>query len=574
MTRPDDHLSLRSYFLLAVLSLAFFLPGIAALPPIDRDEPRYTQATTQMLETGDFVDIRFMDQVRYKQPAGIYWIQSASAALFEGIHKGDIWHAHKIWAHRLPSALNGMIAVLLAAWLGAAFFGKKAGLAAGVMMACCFSLTFESHIAKIDATLCMVTLAAQVCLARMRLDAAEAKPAGWKVAAAFWLIIGVGVMIKGPVPILVSGGTIALVSLWERSTNLLKRLRTFPLILIALAVCLPWLIAIGVKSHGEFFQSAVGKNFVGKIANGQESHGAPPGYHLALFSAMFWPSALFAVSSIPAIWKHRSDPRVRFLVSWIVPSWLVFELIATKLPHYVLPTYPAIAVLAAGAWFGDLQVVVGKVGIWVGRLYAVTWAVVGLVLAAASPVALYVLEKRVDALSIALAFVAGAAILTCLGLLAKRQKGVGLSVAVFAALVAWFNLFAWSAPKLETIWLSPRVVAAVQANAPCPHPVLASAPFQEASLAFLAGTSTQFVPPAAVADDLAANPGCGMALIGTKEYPAFAAELSNRGVAVQKVAEIDGRNYANNARLHLGLYRASIPAAESSPSAASPKTQP
>jgi 4-amino-4-deoxy-L-arabinose transferase-like glycosyltransferase len=449
-----------------------------------------------------------------------------------------------------------MIAVLLAAWLGAAFFGRKAGLAAGVMLACCFSLTFESHIAKIDATLCMITLAAQVCLARMRLDAAEAKPAGWQVASLFWLIIGVGVMIKGPVPLLVSGGTIALVSAWERSTDLLKRLRAFPLVLIALAVCLPWLIAIGIRSHGEFFQLAVGKNFVGKIASGQESHGAPPGYHLALFSAMFWPSALFAVASIPAVWKNRRDPRVRFLVSWIVPSWLVFELIATKLPHYVLPTYPAIAVLAAGAWFGDLQVVVGKVGVWLGRLYAVIWAVVGLILAAASPVALYVLEKHIDAVSIILAVIAGAAILACLGLLATKQKGVGLTVAVVAALVSWFNLFAWSAPQLNTMWLSPRVVAAVQANAPCPHPVLASAPFQEASLAFLEGTSTLFVAPDAVADHLASNPACGMALIGAKEYPAFAAELAGKGVAVQKVAEIAGRNYANNPALKAALIAA------------------
>jgi 4-amino-4-deoxy-L-arabinose transferase-like glycosyltransferase len=81
MTADTHKLSLRSYILLAILALAFFLPGIAALPPIDRDEPRYTQATTQMLESGDFVDIRFMDQVRYKQPAGIYWIQSARGHL-------------------------------------------------------------------------------------------------------------------------------------------------------------------------------------------------------------------------------------------------------------------------------------------------------------------------------------------------------------------------------------------------------------------------------------------------------------------------------------------------------------
>lgn len=219
MTPAGGKLSLRDYALLAVLALAFFLPGIASLPPVDRDEPRYTQATTQMLETRDFLDIRFMDQVRYKQPAGIYWLQAASVSLF-----GDVY-AHKIWAHRLPSVLNGMIAVLLAAWIGAAFFGRKTGIAAGVLLASCFSLTFEAHIAKTDATLCMLTLACQASLVRMRLDAAERRPARWGPAILFWLFLGLGVMVKGPIPILVSGATIATVSLWERSLDLLKRLR-------------------------------------------------------------------------------------------------------------------------------------------------------------------------------------------------------------------------------------------------------------------------------------------------------------------------------------------------------------
>ncbi len=55
-----------------------FLPGFFTIPPIDRDEVRFAQATKQMVESGDFVDIRFQDDVRYKKPVGIYWMQAAA----------------------------------------------------------------------------------------------------------------------------------------------------------------------------------------------------------------------------------------------------------------------------------------------------------------------------------------------------------------------------------------------------------------------------------------------------------------------------------------------------------------
>jgi len=508
-----------------------------------------------------------MDEVRYKQPAGIYWLQAASVKAF-----GDV-HAHRLWAHRLPSVLNGVIAVLLAAGIAAALFGRKAGLAAGAMLACCLSLTYEAHSAKTDATLCMLILAAQACLVRLRLDQAANRPRGWGAAVLFWLILGLGIMVKGPIPVMVTGLTIACVSLWERSWDLVKRLRLFPLVLIPLGIALPWLIAIQIKSHGQFLALAGGKNFAGKIAGAQESHGGPPGYHLLLVNGMFWPSALFAVAAIPAVWKNRRDPRVRFLLSWLLPAWLVFELSGTKLPHYPLPTYAAIAALTAGVWFGDLAPA-GPRAKWVGRIYAAVWTLAGLALCLAPPILFHQYQKAVNPTSVVLALTAVVGLLTCLALFLRNQLGRALTAAVVAALFAWFNLFGWTAPRITTIWITPRVVEAVRAHAPCPHPVLASAPFQEASLAYLAGTGTMFVDPAQVADHLAQDPACGLALIGAKEYPDFAARLAADGVMAEKVSEIDGMNYAKGKTLQLGLYRAAIPAAGSSPSAPSPRTLP
>src|SRR5579863_3158819 len=104
------------YVLLAGLCLLLYLPGIAAIPPLDRDEARFAQATRQMLETGDFLRIRFQGEARNNKPAGIYWLQAAAVSAF------STPRATAIWPYRVPSLLGGMAAVLLTFGLGAALF--------------------------------------------------------------------------------------------------------------------------------------------------------------------------------------------------------------------------------------------------------------------------------------------------------------------------------------------------------------------------------------------------------------------------------------------------------------------
>src|ERR1700746_3980070 len=100
-------------FLLA-MSLVWFLPGFFNIAPIDRDEARFAQATKQMIESGDYVDIRFQDEVRYKKPVGIYWLQAvvvktASALGFPGA-------LTTIWLYRIPSLIGSIAGVLLTYW--------------------------------------------------------------------------------------------------------------------------------------------------------------------------------------------------------------------------------------------------------------------------------------------------------------------------------------------------------------------------------------------------------------------------------------------------------------------------
>ena len=151
---------MRHYALLILLCLCAFLPGIATLPPIDRDEPRFVQASKQMAESGDLVDIRFQDESRYKKPVGIYWLHNAALAL-----SGQGADA-PIWVYRLVSVLGGLIAVCATFATGRRLFGDRAGLIAAIALAGIFGLAFEARIAKTDAMLLATAVLAQGALAR------------------------------------------------------------------------------------------------------------------------------------------------------------------------------------------------------------------------------------------------------------------------------------------------------------------------------------------------------------------------------------------------------------------------
>src|SRR3954463_10737303 len=119
----------RAVAFLLVCGLLFFLPGFFNTPPVDRDETRFAQATKQMVETGDYVDIRFQDDVRYKKPVGIYWLQSIAVETASklGVPRAQL----RTWLYRVPSLIGAIGAVLLTYWTALAFVTRRgAALAA------------------------------------------------------------------------------------------------------------------------------------------------------------------------------------------------------------------------------------------------------------------------------------------------------------------------------------------------------------------------------------------------------------------------------------------------------------
>src|SRR6201991_1582439 len=175
----------RAMAFLILCGLLLFLPGFFNIPPIDRDEARFAQATKQMVESGDFVDIRFQEDVRYKKPVGVYWLQAAAAetASALGLSGAQV----RIWLYRVPSLIGAIGAVLLTYWTALAFVTRRGALLAALIMCSSILLGVEARLAKTDAMLLLTTTAVMGALARVYLAwqrGDESNPS-WKLPAIF-----------------------------------------------------------------------------------------------------------------------------------------------------------------------------------------------------------------------------------------------------------------------------------------------------------------------------------------------------------------------------------------------------
>src|ERR1700724_1822646 len=290
----------RAGAVLLLCGLLLLLPGFFNIPPIDRDEARFAQATKQMVETGDFVDIRFQDEVRYKKPVGIYWLQSAVVEVASGL--GLPRAQVRIWLYRVPSLIGAIGAVLLTYWTALAFVTRRGAILAALMMGSSVLLGAEARLAKTDAMLLLTVVAAMGALARVYLSWQRGEdPAQppWTWPAIFWTGLAGGILLKGPLILMFVGLTIAALAILDRSATWLWRLRPVWGLAWLLVLVLPWFVAIFWRAGDAFFADSVGGDMLSKLA-AQESHGAPPGAYLLLFWVTFWPGAARARRPVPA----------------------------------------------------------------------------------------------------------------------------------------------------------------------------------------------------------------------------------------------------------------------------------
>jgi 4-amino-4-deoxy-L-arabinose transferase-like glycosyltransferase len=507
---------------LALAALVFFLPGLATLPVTDRDEARFTQASVQMVESGDPIDIRFQDEPRYNKPVGIYWLQAA-AMLATG-QGGDA----PLWVQRLPSLAGAVVAVVLVQVAGAPLIGSAGATLAALVFAASFVLAGEARIAKTDAVLLALTLASMAVLARAWMGLRLAR---WQVFA-FWLCLGAAALVKGPIGPMVVGLTALSASVASRDRSWLRRLADPWAVVAGLAVVLPWLAAITITAGTDFWTASVGADLLAKAAAGQEGKGAPPGTYLALVWLTFWPGSLLLALGLPAIWAARRRRETHFLLCWLIPSWLVFELVPTKLIHYPLPLYPALALLALAAWQGRPPP--GRVA----KGIAIPFLAIGPALLGAAAWAAWATGAPTAAWPAALALppAVAAAILAFRSLARTSRAALPLQLALLGAVTLAGTVTTLA--RVPYLWPSEGLAALMLAARPadCPSWELIATGYSEPSLVRLTSRETALLPPAEAAARLAA--GCAAVAVEDRVAADFAAAAARLGA--DTVGRVDG----------------------------------
>ena len=486
MTRPNLDRFIagwRGPALAALLTLIAGLPGLLLLPPLDRDESRFAQATSQMLESGDFVDIRYQDQPRWKKPVGIHWMQAAVVATISD-------PAHRaIQPYRIPSLLGAMLAAWAVAWFGVATLGKRGGFLAGAILGTTFLLSTEAGIAKTDAMLCGLTTVALAALGRIYLATRAGQEPLRAHKLLFWLAIGVSILVKGPIGPMVVLLTMISLTLWDRNIRWLGKLGWgWGVPLLALLIG-PWAIAITIATDGGFWRQALGGDLAPKLVGAHESHGAPFGTYLALSPLLLFPATLLLPAALVTGWKRRSEPMIRFAICWLIPAWLVFELAPTKLVHYTLPTFGALALLMAASLTQPL----GRFSRWTG-------AALGLLVAVAiSFIVLYGLTEfgRSTAQTWAnitiVCMIMAAAIG---GFMLVNRAAVTAVLAAISFGVIGHAAFAGTLRQLKPLAVAPQLVEKMRdagvhpAQGRLPGPIAITG-FHEPSFVFLTGRETE-----------------------------------------------------------------------------------
>jgi len=537
--------------ILVALCLLMYLPGLTALPPLDRDESRFTQATKQMIETGDFIEIRFQEEPRNKKPVGIHWMQAITA----GWLTAEPHNA--IWAYRLPSVIAGILATLFVFGLGRRLFDDEVALISAGLMASSLLLIGEAHIAKTDAVLLACVLGAQFLIAQFFMVARQgAEQPKLRYSALLGLAMGLGILVKGPMILFFVGLSVFALSFWERRWAWIMSMRPFFGLGIVILLNVPWLVAIGLVTSGQYFQDAIGLDFLGKVAGSAEGHWGPPGYYLISLLLGFWPAWLFLAPGLLYALARLREGAVRFLVAWIVPAWIILELLPTKLPHYPLPLYPALALLCGAAVMAGVRESRGFLdNIWV-KLGTLLWVMVTIALAGAlvmflpstygtgSGVVLWIL-------AVPIIIAAGAAVFFLL-----RGEGENASMATIAS-GALFAAVAMAivAPGLQQLLVSVRSAELIARTGAAPNAVVVAG-YHEPSLVFLVGTKIKLAGSGAEAADFLTKTPSSVALVEDVYVADFQQFLTRNNFSADAIDSVSGINYSKGGRqVTLTLYK-------------------
>ena len=508
----------------------------------DRDEPRFARATVEMVESDNYLYPTFNGQLRPDKPIVIYWLMSVPVRVL----------GPTSLACRFFSGVGIAVTCMLTFLLGRRFLGVRAGLWSMVILASTLMVMVIGTAATSDAILLPAMVAVVVLFARGIVSASL-----WPYGMLMGLAFGMGLLAKGPVallPVLVVGATLGLC----RKSGIRAGAQLGQLAVgmgAGVLIFLAWAIPANSATGGEFLRLGIGHHVLARSARPLEHHGGSfllhlP-YYLPVIVAGFFPWTLHLPGAVSAVLGRRVGAthfRELFL-AWVISIVVIMTLVATKLPHYILFTWPAMALAVAGTLIAAERGALAdrdrrwlRGGVWFFGPVA-GGAAVGLI---AAPFSLH-LPGAI------LSFWMAAAVLLAMSALAIRQQlqdrpPASAVTILVGMLVLLLPVMLGIMPALERVKVSPALAGVIR-DRTSPDVPVAAFRFREPSLNFYVGRRIESLASEEAMVQWAGQPGAGVLIIPRENL----AEIERRrgSLGLQEIASKQGLNYSKGDRLEV-----------------------
>lgn len=330
--------------LLVVFGLIWF-SNLEYRKLVNPDEGRYAEIPREMVASGDWTTPRLNDIKYFEKPALQYWATAAAYTVF-GEHQ---------WTARLWSALTGFLGVLLVFFTGRRLFGEETGWNAALVLASSLLYVLIGHVNTLDMGVSFLLSAAVCAFCLAQSDASDARARRhWMLAA--WAALALAVLSKGLIGLALPGAALVLYIVIERDWRLARGLHLVPGLSLFFLITVPWFAAVSLANPEFprfFFIHEHFERFLTK-AHGRYQ---PMFYFIPVLLAGMLPWTVTLADALARAWKREPEKHFqvqRFLLIWAVVVFVFFSASSSKLVSYILPLFPALALLV-GARLSQLS---------------------------------------------------------------------------------------------------------------------------------------------------------------------------------------------------------------------------
>jgi len=320
--------------LLAIFASILYFFKLGSFSLYDAAETTYAEFVKQIGLTGDWFTMHYNGEIIFDKPPLYFWV-TALIAKYIGFTE---------FAMRLVAALSGVLLVILTFLLGESLYNKKIGFLAAVIVMTSFQFVIQARIAELDILLTLL-LTSAIFFYWQGYMSKKALP-----YCLSYVAMALAVLVKGPIGIAIPALAIILFIVIRKKFNRIKEMQLLNAIIIFLAIAAPWYV-IEWSLHGEqFTQFVLGFLFLSRFGGVVSGHPGPWYYYFLAILLGFAPWSHFLPYSLWRAWKDRREPQEILIFSYIIPIFIVFSIAQTKLPNYVLPLYPFLAILVGKLW--------------------------------------------------------------------------------------------------------------------------------------------------------------------------------------------------------------------------------